>query len=108
MRRRDLLKALPAGLAGRWLAGAASSDKKARLRTAICAYSFREQLKDKSMTYEDLVRLAVDLDVDGLDLTVYWFPSTDDAFLLPLRRLAYKNAVEIYSISVRTDLCKPP
>lgn len=60
------------------------------------------------MKYEDLVQLAVDLDVDGLDLTVYWFPSTEDSFLLPLRRLAYKNAVEIYSISVRTDMCKPP
>lgn len=59
------------------------------------------------MTYDDLVRTAVDLDVDGLDLTVYWFPNTSDAFLLPLRRLAYKNAVEIYSISVRTDMCKP-
>jgi sugar phosphate isomerase/epimerase len=60
------------------------------------------------MSYDDLVRLAVDLDVDGLDLTVYWFPSTEDSFLLPLRRLAYRNAVEIYSISVRTDMCKPP
>jgi sugar phosphate isomerase/epimerase len=60
------------------------------------------------MTYDDLVRLAVDLDVDGLDLTVYWFPSTDDSFLLPLRHLAFRNAVEIYSISVRTDMCKPP
>ncbi|MGH9631077.1 MAG: sugar phosphate isomerase/epimerase family protein, partial [Bryobacteraceae bacterium] len=55
-----------------------------------------------------LVPLAVELDVDGLDLTVYWFPNTSDAFLLPLRRLAYRNAVEIYSISIRTDLCKPP
>lgn len=60
------------------------------------------------MTYEDLVHLAVELDTDGLDLTVYWFPSTQDSFLLPLRRLAYRNAVEIYSISVRSDLCKPP
>jgi len=109
MKRRDVLKALPAvAAAPALLPGQTGNGKKSRLRTAICAYSFREQLKDKSMTYEDLVRLAVDLDVDGLDLTVYWFPSTDDAFLLPLRRLAYKNAVEIYSISVRTDLCKPP
>ncbi len=58
------------------------------------------------MTYEDLVRLAVEHGVDGLDLTVYWFPSTSDDFLLPLRRLAYKNAVEIYSLSIRTDLCR--
>jgi len=59
------------------------------------------------MTYEDLVRSAVDWDVDGLDLTVYWFPSTSNEFLLPLRRLAYKLGVEIYSISVRTELTRP-
>jgi sugar phosphate isomerase/epimerase len=97
--RRELMALLPAPLLA---AG------KPRLRTAICAYSFRNQLQSKSMSYDDLVQLAVDLDVDGLDLTVYWFPSTDDSFLLPLRRLAYRNAVEIYSISVRTDMCKPP
>jgi len=27
--------------------------------------------------------------------------------LLPLKRLAFRNAVEIYSISVRTDMCRP-
>ena len=59
------------------------------------------------MSYEDLVRDAVEWDVDGLDLTVYWFPSTSEDFLLPLRRLAYKMGVEIYSISVRTELTKP-
>jgi sugar phosphate isomerase/epimerase len=106
MNRRDLFKTLPAA----WLAGASAQTgaaKTARLRTAICAYSFRNGLQKKTMTYEGLVDLAVELDTDGLDLTVYWFPSTDDGFLLPLRRHAYRNAVEIYSISVRTDMCKP-
>jgi L-ribulose-5-phosphate 3-epimerase len=107
MNRRDLLKTLPA--AGLMTPAFAQNKAggKSRLRTAICAYSFRNQLQSKQMTYEDLVPLAVDLDADGLDLTVYWFPSTEDSFLLPLRRLAFKNAVEIYSISVRTDMCKP-
>jgi L-ribulose-5-phosphate 3-epimerase len=59
------------------------------------------------MSYDDVIRLAVDLDVDGVDMTVYWLPDTTDATLLPLRRLAYKNAVEIYSISVRTEMTKP-
>jgi L-ribulose-5-phosphate 3-epimerase len=79
---------------------------RARLRPAICAYSFRNELKAKTMTYEDLVRRAVEWNVDGLDLTVYWFPSAGPEFLLPLRRLAYKMGVEIYSISVRTELTK--
>jgi len=89
------------------LAADSLSKGTVRLRTAICAYSFRDALKKKSMTYDDLVRLAVELDVDGLDLTVYWFPNTSDEFLLPLRRLAYKNGVEIYSISIRSDMCRP-
>lgn len=107
MNRRDLLKTLPAGVAASAALQAQNDRKQSRLRTAICAYSFRTALEKKTMTYDDLVRLAVALDADGLDLTVYWFPSTEDSFLLPLRRLAYKNAVEIYSISARTDMCKP-
>ena len=80
---------------------------KGRLRTAICAYSFREALEKGKLKYEDLVPMAVENDVDGLDLTVYWFPSTDASFLLPLKRLAYRHGVEIYSISVRTNMCQP-
>ena len=111
MKRRDLLKTIPAAAVAPVAWAQNEPGKKARLRTAICAYSYREALAGKTarkMTYDDLVRAAVDYDVDGLDLTVYWFPNTSDEFLLPLRRLAFKNAVEIYSISVRTDLCRPP
>jgi sugar phosphate isomerase/epimerase len=89
-------------------AGVETSKGGARLKSAICAYSFRTELQKKTMSYEDLVRLCADLEVDGLDMTVYWLPSTSDDFLMPLRRLAYRSGVEIYSISVRTDMCKPP
>jgi len=97
--------ALP--LANVAMAAPPSAGKKARLRTAICAYSFRTELGAKKMSYNDLVDLAVDLDVDGLDLTVYWFPSTTDEFLVPLRNYAFANGVEIPSISVRTNCCQP-
>ena len=56
------------------------------------------------MSYKDLIQKTVENDVDGLDLTVYWFPDTADSFLLPLKYAAYRNAVEIYSISVRTEM----
>lgn len=108
MNRRDLLKsavALPAVAA----AGSQAPDPaqlKARIKPAICAYSFRKELQAKTMTYADLVRLAAALDVDGLDLTVYWFPDTTDGFLMPLKRLAYRNNIDIYSISVRTEMTR--
>lgn len=105
MRRRDLFHALPALAAAP--AFAAKGAAKSRLLTAICAYSFRNELKDGSMTYDDLVHMAVDLGLDGLDLTVYWFPNTTNAFLMPLRNLAIRNGVPIYSISVRTNMCQP-
>lgn len=107
LRRTWLSTALAAAAASRASAAIETSAGKGRLRSAICAYSFREELKSGKMTYADLVKLAVELDVDGLDLTVYWFPNTEDSFLLPLRRLAYRSGVELYSISVRSDLCRP-
>ncbi|MEP7367211.1 MAG: sugar phosphate isomerase/epimerase family protein [Acidobacteriota bacterium] len=104
----SLAATLPlAGMATAAAAPPPAAGKKARLRTAICAYSFRTELGAKTMSYNDLVDLAVDLDVDGLDLTVYWFPSTSDEFLIPLRNYAFANGVEIPSISVRTNCCQP-
>ena len=88
-------------------AGTETVSGKGRLKSAICAYSYRNELAKKTMTYEDVVTLASGWGVEGVDLTVYWFPSTEDSFLQPLKRLAYRMGVEIYSISVRTDMCQP-
>src|SRR5262245_21870363 len=107
MQRRDLLKILPVLASTAASPAVETSSGKARLRSALCAYSFRTALGNGSMRYEDLVRFAAEHGLDGLDLTVYWFPNTEDSFLLPLKRTAYRSGVEIYSISVRTDMCQP-
>src|SRR5438132_8198336 len=80
---------------------------KARFRTGLVAYSYRQALQAKTMTYEDLIRVAVETGTDGIDMTVYWLPGTSDDDLLPLRRLAYRNRVEIYSIGTRVRLAQP-
>jgi len=80
---------------------------KARFRTGLVAYSYRQALQAKTMTYEDLIRIAVETGTDGIDLTVYWLPDTSDDYLLPLRRLAYRNRVEIYGIGTRVRLAQP-
>ena len=80
MHRRELLRTAPFLLAGSLAspaparAGRSKATGASRLRTAICAYSFRTPLESKALTYADLVRMAVEQGVDGLDLTVYWFP----------------------------------
>ena len=80
---------------------------KARFHTGLVAYSYRQALQAKTMTYEDLIRIAVETGTDGIDMTVYWLPSTSDDYVLPLRRLAYKNRVEIYSLGTRVRLAQP-
>jgi len=85
----------------------AASPGKARFRTGLVAYSYRTALQSKAMTYEDLIKVAVDTGTDGIDMTVYWLPSTESDYLLSLRRLAYRNRVEIYSIGTRVQLAQP-
>jgi hypothetical protein len=78
MKRRELLKALPA------LTGAAQVAQlqaqtpqpsyKGRLRPGVVAMSFRPELETGKMTYEDAVRQAADLGLEGMDLTSYWVP----------------------------------
>jgi sugar phosphate isomerase/epimerase len=107
MNRRDFLATTTLPLSLPLLAQAqGTAGKKARLKPALCAYSFREQLSKKTMTYEDLVGKCVDWDVDGLDTTVYWFPNTTPEWLTNLRRVAYRQGIELYSIAVRTELTK--
>ncbi len=116
MDRRDFLIATAATLAAAHPSAehqAASatpspqSPAKARFRTGLVAYSYRQALQSKAMTYEDLINVAVDTGTDGIDMTVYWLPGTSDDVLLPLRRAAFRNRVEIYSIGTRVRLAQP-
>lgn len=107
MDRRSLLAGAALGFGMPAMGAVETVSGKSRLRSALCAYSFRNDLQSKKVSYEDLVRKAVEWNIDGLDLTVYWFPSKNDDFLMPLKRLAYRNGIEIYSISIRTNFCQP-
>jgi sugar phosphate isomerase/epimerase len=99
--------------AAAWASPAAVSAQapagKPHLRSALCAYSFRDELGKGTMTYEDLIRLAADAGAEGLDLTTYWlrdYPNPPADYLLNLRRLAYGSALDIYSIGIRSNLCR--
>jgi L-ribulose-5-phosphate 3-epimerase len=110
MNRRTFLTSAGAAVAAATVAHGRTRQAapgKARFRTGLVAYSYRAALEAKTMTYQDLVRIAVETGTDGLDLTVYWLPGTSAGDLLPLRRLAYRNRVEIYSIGTRVQLAQP-
>jgi len=106
MNRRDCFRALTAAAMALPVATAADNSK-GRFRPAICAYSFRDQLKAGSMTYADLIQMAAELGADGVDLTAYWLPDTSDQTLFPLKKLAYKSAVSIYTIGIGARMAQP-
>lgn len=103
--RRDFLKtAGPAVIIGAELGrapdtpafvlnGDVQSEHSPRLFVGCCAYSYRKPLEAKKMTMEDFIRTGVDLRIDGVDMTAYWFKSTDPAYLAELRHLAFRNGI---------------
>jgi len=106
MQRRHCLQALAAvTLAGSQMP--AWTEGKGRFRAAICAYSFRNQLQNGSLTYEGLIRMAAELGVDGVDLTTYWLPDTTDQTLFALKRVAYRSGISLYNIGIRARMAQP-
>jgi sugar phosphate isomerase/epimerase len=106
MHRRDWIKTLTAAALAVPQPAAAGVAKN-RFRPAICAYSFRNQLKSGSMSYADLIRMAADLGADGVDLTTYWLRDTSDQIIYPLKKLAYQSSVAIYTIGIGASLARP-
>src|SRR5208283_3234677 len=66
----------------------ADKSKLARLFPGCCAYSYNKDLRQGSMTMEDFLLKAVELKVVGVDMTVYYFKSTEPEYLNSLRHLA--------------------
>ena len=72
---------------------AAGTNSMARMFPGCCAYSFRKYLKSGQMSMQDFIREIVKMGSVGADMTVYWFKSTDPAYLNDLRHLAFKSGV---------------
>jgi sugar phosphate isomerase/epimerase len=69
------------------------SASKPRLFSGCCAYSYEKYLESKKMTMEEFILKAVELEIEGVDMTAYWFKSTQPEYLVSLRHLAKSNGV---------------
>jgi sugar phosphate isomerase/epimerase len=59
------------------------------------------------MTMEDFIVKAVDLGIDGVDITTYWLKSTDPSYIASLRHFAFKQGVPFSGIAIRSRMCQP-
>jgi L-ribulose-5-phosphate 3-epimerase len=87
-------------------AEADQTGKQARLFAGCCAYSYQKYFNDGSMTMESFIQKAVDLGVQGVDITTYWLKSTEPEYLTSLRHLAFKNGMSLSGIAIRTEMCQ--
>jgi len=113
--RRRFLQAAGFAAAGSLVTGPRADARRAegsasprpRLLTGCCAYSYRKYLQSGKMTMEDFFLKAVELEIDGVDVTTYWLKSTDPAYLFSLRHLAFKHALLFSGAAIRTEMCQP-
>jgi sugar phosphate isomerase/epimerase len=94
---------------------------KPHMKLSLAAYSFRDFLpkappkvapqetpKPSEMTLDDFVRLCADLDLDGTELTSYYFPhGFDDAYLIHLKQLTFRLGLDISGTAIANDFCLP-
>jgi sugar phosphate isomerase/epimerase len=79
------------------------------LKLSLAAYSFREELTAKKITMFDVVDIAADNGLDGVEPTSYWFPEgADDAYFRRLRLHAFRLGLDISGTALRNDFCVPP
>jgi len=109
MERRSFIKTAGASmLAGMSLATAeakatvldtAPTGKMARIFSGCCAYTYRHLFQNGSLTLETFIEKAVDLRLDGIDMTVYYMKSTDPGYIENLRYLGYKHGVAFSGVA---------
>jgi sugar phosphate isomerase/epimerase len=59
------------------------------------------------MTLEGFLKKAVEMDLDGVELTAYYFPSLDDGYLYTIKRRALRLGLEISGAAVGNNFCQP-
>jgi len=77
------------------------------MKVSCCAYSYRDLLKSDAMSLEDFIHTAREIRVDGVELTSYYFPETTDEYIYRLKRLVYRNGLDISGTAVGGAFTEP-
>ena len=78
-----------------------------RIKIGLNAYSFNKPLLAGKMTIPDVIDYCAQQQLDGVDLTGYYFPGypnvPSDEFIYGVKRAAFLNGVTITGTGVRND-----
>lgn len=82
-----------------------------RLKLSCCAYSYRQFLQgpNKSMSLDDFIDRCVEMGLDGVELTSYYFPPDTDADLLNhLKKKVFLAGMAVSGTSIGGSFTLPP
>lgn len=105
MQRRTML----AGMLSGPLAAATVVERKrgTHVKMALNAYSFNKPLMAGTMKIHDVIDFCAENDLEGVDLTGYYFPGypkvPSDEYIFAVKRHAWMNGVTIGGTGVRND-----
>lgn len=77
------------------------------MRIGCAAYSYRDYFTKGIMGLEDFIKVGYELGLDGVELTVYYFKSTEDNYVFKLKRLALEYGLDIPCVSVGNNFTEP-
>lgn len=93
-------------------AGPVKRNGKSHMKLSLAAYSFRKYLaedKPATMTLDDFIRLCADLNLDGTELTSYYFPKDfNEEYLIHIKELTFRLGLDISGTAIANDFCLPP
>ena len=91
---------------------------KPHFKLSLAAYSFNRHLprnwpkpreSDPSMTLVDFVEFCAEMDLDGTELTSYYFPAeVTPEYLMQLKELTFRLGLDVSGTAIGNNFCKAP
>jgi sugar phosphate isomerase/epimerase len=97
-------------------ADAPARNGKCHMKLSLAAYSFNKFLPNRAraeqanakMTLEEFIQFCADQNLDGTELTSYYFPKEfSNAYLMKLKELTFRLGLDISGTAIGNDFCKP-
>ena len=124
--RRDVLRVSAVGAAS-WLTGSMALPARAaeplqrngkpHMKLSLAAYSFSrvlprnwtpDQLADAKFTLEKFIDFCAEQDLDGCELTAYYFPKEiTNEYLMSLKERTFRLGLDISGTAIGNDFCLP-
>jgi len=77
------------------------------MRLGCAAYSYRQPLQAGEMSLEQFVDTCAEMGLDGVELTSYYFPSTEREYLQRLKRHCFLRGQHILGTAVGSNFTQP-